>query len=66
MRFVVDIHLGNDAMQTGPDVADALRKVADFIDENGSPYDILNVYGGRHIRDRNGSRCGMWKIERDS
>jgi hypothetical protein len=54
-RFALEIKLGNAAMQSGPDVADALRKVADRI-ENG-----LEARG--RIRDANGNTVGEYGPE---
>jgi hypothetical protein len=50
--FDLHIDLGNDAMQSGPDVAAALREVADRI-ENG-----LEARG--KIRDANGQTVGSY------
>lgn len=50
--FTLEIELGNAAMQDGPDVARALRDVADRI-ENG-----LEARG--KIRDENGNTVGTY------
>jgi hypothetical protein len=51
-RFTLTIELGSDAMQSGPDVADALREIADRI-ENG-----FEARG--KIRDANGNTVGEY------
>lgn len=51
-RFTLAIELGNAAMQSGPDVADALRTVADKI-EHG-----LEARGP--IIDANGNTVGTY------
>ena len=55
-EFVLRIQLGNDAMQTADDVADALASVADRL-FRGEPWD------GQGIRDRNGNTVGSWNLE---
>lgn len=58
-RFTLTIELGNDAMQAGPDVAAALRAVADRIES-----DLLAASdeGRGTIRDANGNTVGRWAI----
>lgn len=51
-RFDLHIELGNEAMQSGPDVADALRTVADKIEHD------LEAQGA--IRDANGNTVGAY------
>lgn len=51
-RFELNITLGNDAMQSGPDVARALREVADRIEDG------LEARGP--IRDANGNTVGQY------
>ena len=52
-EFVLSIRLGNDAMQSGPDVAAALRKVADRIESD------LEARG--KVRDANGNTVGEFE-----
>jgi len=52
-RFTLSIELGNAAMQTGRDVADLLRRVADRLDD-GLPD------GPRPVRDLNGNTVGYY------
>jgi hypothetical protein len=51
-EFTLRIELGNDAMQSGPDVADVLRQVADRIEND------LEARG--KIRDLNGNTVGEY------
>jgi hypothetical protein len=53
--FQLQIKLGNEAMQTASDVADALRRVAERLDERGfdAPTGI--------VRDINGNLVGAWE-----
>lgn len=55
--FKLEIEIGNDAMQTTDDVADALRDVLLVLD-NGGTYGI--------IRDLNGNTVGRWELEDQS
>ena len=48
--YIIDIRLGNDMMQTGGDVAGALRKLADRIEEESpelEPHSLFDVNGNR-------------------
>jgi hypothetical protein len=56
--FELTIRLGNAEMQTGGDVADALRKLADRIDtRRGGVFQEVGV-----VRDVNGNTCGNWSV----
>jgi hypothetical protein len=57
-EFTLTITLGNDAMQTGGDVAEALREVAGRIDDRRGG---LFEDSGR-IRDANGNTVGEWRV----
>jgi hypothetical protein len=59
-RFDLSITIGNDAMQTPTDVANALRRVVRRLDnmEGGGWYDTTGP-----IRDYNGNRVGEWLID---
>lgn len=64
-RFVLEIELGNEAMQTWSDIADALRYIADSI-----PFSELGVrnVAPRNteqgaVWDGNGNRVGRWSTE---
>lgn len=61
MKFVLEIELGNDAMQTYEQIGTCLARVAarDFIDCNTPA--IRNA--GYGVRDGNGNLVGTWRIE---
>ena len=61
MKFTVHITLGNDAMQSGEDLAGSLRKLADLLEDTPtiSPCD-LHLYGV--IMDHNGNKVGKWEV----
>ena len=59
MTFQIKITLGNEAMEHGDHIAEALRKVASHVEHiraGGLP--------GREdkIRDANGNTVGRWKV----
>jgi len=58
MRFTLTIELGNDAMLTGEDVADALDEVCHGINTT-SP---MLVGETDKIRDVNGNTVGKWEV----
>lgn len=47
--FSVRIKLGNDAMQSGPDVASALREVADKIEYNLEAHGVVVDVNGNTV-----------------
>lgn len=53
--FTLTIDLGNDAMRTAADVADALEAVAARVRADG-----LQAHA-QSIRDANGNRVGSWE-----
>lgn len=56
-NFSLDIDLGNEAMRTHEDVANALRDVADSLDEStGQGWSGI-------IRDANGNHVGGWAFD---
>ena len=60
-RFILEIELGNDAMQTGYDVMCALSVVA----RNGLYRDEIlsaKTTEGNKIRDRNGNTVGHYEV----
>jgi hypothetical protein len=57
-EFTLTIRLGNDAMQTGGDVAEALRKLADRIDT----YRDGSFGANGRIMDANGNDVGEWMV----
>lgn len=56
MKFSIEITLGNDAMLTGDDVADALITVA------GKVRDIAPFMMAGRIFDANGNPVGEWSF----
>jgi hypothetical protein len=54
--FKLEIRLGNAAMQTAEDVAEALRRLADKVEAA----DIESDRG--RVMDLNGNRVGDWEI----
>lgn len=52
------INLGNAAMQTGDDVARALREMAINLDERDTLEDGLRII----VRDLNGNRVGQLEV----
>lgn len=61
-NFTITIKLGNDAMQTSYDVAEALTKIAQQLDpESFTPLAEL-IGTDRHIFDLNGNEVGRWMI----
>lgn len=58
--FNLTIKLGNDAMQSGDDVARALRSVADCL---ANTYDSLTLpEDAGAIFDLNGNTVGRWEV----
>ena len=58
MKFTLEIELGNEAMQTGDDVALALRRLSvKLVDAR------IDVGADRGtIRDANGNAVGKWAV----
>ena len=58
MKFTLNIELGNDAMQTGADISDALHKLA------GKVYGFDDAIEGERgvIMDTNGNKVGEWEV----
>lgn len=61
--FTLTIRLGNDAMQTGEDVAEQLTRAAGWLAEYEP--DVLDAGKAISILDQNGNRVGQWKIIED-
>lgn len=53
-KFTLEITLGNEAMQTPEDIADALRKAANLLEAGN---------GTGNIYDLNGNSVGSYAIE---
>lgn len=58
--FTLTIELGNDAMQTGADVAEALRRLAHRLEDDDA-YGELKPTSQR-IKDRNGNTVGQFTV----
>jgi hypothetical protein len=59
MRFVLEIKIGNAAVETWDDVADLIRKEADKIEGCDRPL----VTEHDKIHDRNGNTVGKWEVK---
>lgn len=58
MKFILEIELGNEGMQTGPDVAESLQTIAHDIKHYLGP-----IEGSRQpIHDINGNTVGKWEV----
>lgn len=57
--YIINIRIGNDAMQTGGDVAGALRKLADRIEEESPDLEPHSLFDGK------GNRVGEAKLQAD-
>jgi len=53
-QFILKINLGNEAMQTYSDIAQAVRRI---------PLCTINPGESGNIRDINGNTVGFWKVE---
>lgn len=65
MKLTLTIETGNDAMQTGDDLAKALKAVSKTVAnifEGGEPMGDFAV-SPMTIRDDNGNRVGSWEIQ---
>lgn len=67
MKFKLTLELGNDAMNTALDVAEALRKVAHQINTELGSTEITDVQAGlgQGIADLNGNTVGHWSFEEE-
>ena len=58
MKFLMEVEMGNEGMSEEPDLAGALRKLADKIERYGAqPGDSMKVY------DYNGNPVGQARME---
>ena len=55
--FQLSISLGNDAMLVGQDIADALRGVADRVQNLGQA-----THASGFVHDVNGNTVGSWSV----
>lgn len=65
MRFVLTIELGNEAMSTQDDIAQAMQRVGAILRTYGRTRTPLIGDSGP-IRDSNGNRVGGWHVEGES
>jgi len=61
-EFQVNIKLGNDAMSSARDIADALRKIAEQLEFAFGMDTAVNMKVQYGIRDANGASVGEWRI----
>lgn len=61
MKFKLEIELGNEAMLTSHDIAEALRDVMRKLRKD-SEDSLEEAFKGR-IKDLNGNTVGGWQIE---
>lgn len=60
ISFRLSLYLGNDAMRTPSDIANALRQSADEIDQM---YGLWDMSMSQNIRDKNGNVAGRYAIK---
>lgn len=60
MELTLTLKLGNAAMQTGHDVADALSRAADYMSEYYP--DELTAGASLSLLDVNGNYVGKWEV----
>lgn len=66
MTFHLTINLGNDAMQSGEDVAAALRLAADELEHYNAftERDCLPLCSAQGIFDPNGNTVGVYELRK--
>lgn len=57
MEFTARIKFGNEAMETGDHLAEALRRIANTVESSD---EVIEDHG--IIRDLNGNTVGKWEI----
>ena len=62
MEFKLTIALGNDALQTGTDLATALENVARKLREEYG-CEKPRHFDSRNVRDSNGNTVGRWSLD---
>jgi hypothetical protein len=62
MKFRLEIHLGNDGMQT---LADVARSFADAVNRFSGNMDALKEGDGMRVQDINGNTVGGWTVQED-
>ena len=61
-QFILKINLGNDAMQTLPDIAQSLKNVCTVLSGIDNVSDA-KLYGRYKIHDVNGNVVGSWQVK---
>lgn len=59
MKYTLILNLGNDAMRDQFDIAGALRKVADRMENRP----MLETHHKFTIQDANGNAVGYWEVK---
>lgn len=60
-KFVIEIDLGNDAMQTANHVVNAISQ--SVLKQASSMFDPLNQHEAGAIRDVHGNTVGTWRVD---
>jgi hypothetical protein len=60
ISFRLSLYLGNDAMRTPADIANALRSAANEVDQMSGLWDMSMT---QNIRDKNGNVSGSYAIK---
>ena len=64
MTFTLQIELGNAAMLTFDDVAEALKALAEKLEGNHAHVDGATAFDRNgHITDANGNKVGTWEAK---
>ena len=61
-QFILKIKIGNEAMQTLPDIASALENVCTVLSGIDN-IDDAELYGPVRIHDINGNTVGSWQVK---
>jgi hypothetical protein len=61
--FVLKIQLGNDAMQSGFEVAAALRATANKIEKSPHGHTEMTTRDYGYVIDVNGNNVGSWEVQ---
>lgn len=60
MKLVIEVELGNDAMQSAADAAVSINEA--LVRQSASAYDPLNEHETGSIHDDNGNTVGTWEV----
>lgn len=60
MKLVIEVELGNDAMQTAADAGYAINRA--LLKQAASAIDPLNEHEVGTVRDGNGNTVGKWEV----